>query len=349
LVKVGIVGMGFMGMIHYYAAKKVKGAKVVAICTRSRKKLKGDWRSIQGNYGPRGGMEDLYGLRKYEKIGDIVADEGIDMLDICLPTYLHREASIKGLKAGKHVLVEKPITINLRDADAMVAAADRAHRRLMVGQILPFFPEFTYARQALEGGSHGKLIGAHFKRVVSKPTWSADVSDPSKTGGSGIDLHIHDNHFIRLVLGMPRGVYSRGVLSDGRYVEYLTTHYLYDDPNLCVTCSSGAISQGGRAFVHGFELYFEKATLLYEAATLGGEGVATMPLTLLTKDGKVRRPSVGSGDPVDAFVKEIQHAVDVIERGSEPKALSGEGARDALLICHKEAESIKRGRVVRLE
>ena len=346
MVKVGIVGIGFMGMIHYHAIKRVKGAKVVAICTRSRKKLKGDWRGVQGNFGPRGSREDTSSLRKYENIDDIAADQGIDLLDICLPPALHKEASIKCLRAGKDVLVEKPISISLKDASAMVAAAEKAGHSLLVGQILPFFPEFAYARKMVEEGKYGKLVGAHFKRIISKPDWSDDVADLSKTGGPGIDLHIHDSHFIRLILGMPSAVFSRGRLTEGDYVEYLTTHYLYDDPSVCITCSSGSVSQSGRAFNHGFEIYFEKATLLFETAVISGEGVALMPLTLLTKDGKVRRPAIGSGDPVDAFVKEIQQAVDVLRKGIEPGPLSGEIAKDALLLCHKETESVKSNRKV---
>ena len=120
----------------------------------------------------------------------------------------------------------------------------------------------------------------------------------------------------------PRAVYSRGRLQNG-YVEYSTTQYLYDDPALSVSCSSGAISQPGRAFTHGYEIYLEKATLLYEFATLGNKPVLSMPLTVLTADGKVREPRLKGGDPVGAFTAEIQCAVDAVKSGKEPALLSG--------------------------
>ena len=85
MVRIGIVGIGFMGMIHYYGIRKVSGAEVVAICTRDPKRLDGDWTSIQGNFGPRGGIEDLSNLRKYNRIEDLLADPGVDLVDICLP------------------------------------------------------------------------------------------------------------------------------------------------------------------------------------------------------------------------------------------------------------------------
>ena len=64
MVRIGIVGIGFMGMIHFLAYKKLKQAKVAAIVSRDERKLAGDWRGIQGNFGPPGGMTDLSGVAR---------------------------------------------------------------------------------------------------------------------------------------------------------------------------------------------------------------------------------------------------------------------------------------------
>src|SRR5260370_4024092 len=104
-----------MGMIHYLAARKLKDAQVTAICTRYEKKLAGDWRSIQGNFGPRGEMMDLAGIRKYRRLDDLLSDPNIDMIDVCNPTHLHPETAIRALQAGKHVLVEKAIALETKD------------------------------------------------------------------------------------------------------------------------------------------------------------------------------------------------------------------------------------------
>src|SRR6202043_1280467 len=109
-------------------------------------------------------------------------------------------------------------------------------------------------------GHFGPLLGAHFKRVISRPDWSAEIADPAKTGGPAIDLHIHDTHFIGLVCGVPERVFSTGQV-ENEYVQYLTTQYLYGNNGPCVSCSSGALCQKGRPFVHGFEIYLGKATL----------------------------------------------------------------------------------------
>lgn len=338
MVRIGIVGLGFMGMIHYIAARKLKGAVVTALCSRDEKKLSGDWRSIQGNFGPRGEMMDLSSHKKYARLEDLLADKDIDLVDVCNPTHLHPGTAIQALEAGKHVLVEKAIALQPEEADRMVQAAKKAGKMLMVAHVLPFFPEFAYAATAIRGGQHGKLLGGHFKRVISRPDWSADIADAAKTGGPAVDLHIHDTHFIGLVAGVPRQVFSVGTV-EGDAVTYLTTSYLYGTGGPAITCSSGALAQKGRPFVHGYEIYLEKATLVYESGTC--------PLTVLTADGKAEQPTLSGGDdPTTAFTLEIQTAVDGIKAGKEPDLLRGQLARDALVLCHRECESVRTGKVV---
>jgi len=339
MVRIGTVGIGFMGMIHYLATKKVRGGKVTAVCTRSQKKLAGDWTNIQGNFGPPGGQEDLSKVKKYADYNDLLADPDIDLVDLCLPTHLHRDLTIRALRAGKHVLVEKPIAVALKEAKAMVAAAKKSGRLLMVAHVLPFFPEFAYAYQTVSRGRYGKLLGAHFKRIISRPDWSVNPEHLARSGGPGIDLHIHDNHFIQLLCGVPDAVHSQGILV-GDYPQYVRTRYVYEKTGAAVTCTSGALCHGGRSFDHGFEIYLEKGSLIYSMDT---------PLTFLDRKGNAQSPRLKSTDPVDAFVAEIQCAVDAIRKNADPGALSGEGALAALNLCWREAKSVKTGRTVRLK
>jgi predicted dehydrogenase len=338
MVRIGIVGIGFMGMIHYLASRKLQGARVEALCSRDEKKLAGDWRDIRGNFGPRGEVMDLSGLRTYRRLDELLADPAIDLIDVCNPTHLHAETALRALRAGKHVLVEKAIALDPNDADAMVEAARSAGRLLMVAHVLPFFPEFAYAAQVIRSGQFGRVLGGHFKRVISRPDWSADIGDASKTGGPAVDLHIHDTHFIGLVCGVPGHVFSVG-LAEGGAVSYLTTSYLYGPGGPAVTCASGALAMKAREFVHGYEIYLERATLTYESGT--------SPLTVLHADGRSERPALaGGGDATTAFTAELQAAVDGVRAGREPDLLSGKLARDALVLCHRECESVRTGRVV---
>lgn len=334
MVRIGIAGLGFMGMIHYLAARRLTDAAVVAIHTRDAKKLAGDWRGVRGNFGPPGEVMDLGAIHRHARFEDLIADKDVDLVDICTPTGQHEAMTIAALKAGKHVLVEKPIAIETAAADRMVAAAKAANKLLMVGQVLPFFPEFAFLADAVKSGRYGSFLGGQFKRVISRPDWSTAIGDVAQTGGPAIDLHIHDTHFIRLICGMPRAVVATGRV-EGAAVTHLNALYLYGPGGPTVACASGALAQKGRAFVHGFEAYFEKATLVCEPDDL--------PLTVYPAGGGSERPALGGGDPVAAFAAELQTAVDGVRSGKAPDLLSGQLARDALVLCHKECESVRTG------
>jgi predicted dehydrogenase len=325
-----------MGMIHYLAAQQLAGqAEVRAVCTRDPKKRAGDWTSIRGNFGPQGTKVDLSGVQAYATLEEMLADREVELVDVCLPTHLHAPVAIQALQVGKHVLVEKPIALTEMDADRMLATAQQAGRLLLVGHVLPFFPEFRFAYEFIRSGQAGKVRAAHFLRVISKPDWSADIGDATKTGGPVVDLHIHDTHFIRLLFGFPERIQVCGVTESGT-VQHVNTQYLYPAQGLCVTCTSGAICQQGRPFVHGFEIYLEKATLLFQSGT--------QPLTVLHADGSTKQPELdGGGDPLNAFAAELATACSSVTSGKEPELLSGLFARDALVLCKQEEQAALRG------
>ncbi len=349
MVNIGICGIGFMGMIHHLAGSRLVGGRVSAICSRDPKKLAGDWTGIRGNFGPPGGPVDLSGVARHGDVAGLLSDPSVDVVDLCVPNDEHARLAIRALEAGKHVLVEKPIALNMADADAMVGAARASGKLLMVAHVLPFFPEFAYAREAIASGRFGKLRAAHLTRVIARPEWSSGIADADRSGGPAIDLHIHDTHFIGLVCGVPKAVHSRGVV-EGDAVVHLSTQYIYDDPNLAVSAVSGALSQQGRPFAHGFEFYLEGATLSYEFANLGGQGHLATPLSAILPDGTIDRPELpGSGDPVDAFVAELQAVVGAVASGMPSPILSGELARQALTLCHAEIRSAQSGRTVSLD
>jgi predicted dehydrogenase len=334
-------------MIHYLAYQKVKGLKVAALCETRRERLAGDWRAIKGNFGPAGTMMDLSGIDRYEKLDDMLASAKLDVIDICLPPAAHAPVAIAALKAGKHVFCEKPIALVPADAARMVRAAKAARRQLMIGQVLPFFPEYAFAYKAIAGGRYGRLLGGHFKRVISDPQWLADFYDPAKVGGPMLDLHVHDAHFIRLLFGMPKRVFSSGRMR-GKVAEYFVSQFQFRDPGLVVSALSGVIQQQGRGFSAGFEIHLEKATLLYDFAVVGDAAELNMPLTVLRADGTVERPAMKSSDPIDSFADELSEAARTVKSGKPSALLDGQLARDAIVLCHKQTESIRTRKAVKV-
>ncbi len=340
MIKVGITGIGFMGMIHYLAYQKLENVKVVAICDTIPERLKGDWTAIRGNFGPPGKMMDLTGITPYSKFEDLIADPNIDVVDICLPPSAHAGKTIDALNAGKNVFCEKPISLQSDRGADMVEAATRNKKLLMIGHVLPFFVSHQYVVEAKQSGRFGKLLGGNFIRVISDPVWLKDFYNMQTSGGPMLDLHIHDTHFIRYLFGMPKAVSAIGRCRNN-VPEYFNTQFRFDDPDIVVSATSGCVMQQGRPFTHGYEVHFEKATIFCESFT-------GTPVTVLHEDGTVEKPELPAKDEIDVFASELQEAYNGFAANKPSPILDGALARDALAICHKEIESILSCRQVEL-
>lgn len=347
MLRVGIAGIGFMGWIHYLAYQKVKGVKVTAIQARDEKKRRGDWRGIQGNFGPPGEEVNLKGIAAHATLEELFDDPNVDVVDLCLPPGMHADATVAALKAGKHVLCEKPMALSVADCRRMTAAAKKYGKQLLIGHVLPFFPEYAWAYKAITSGKYGKLLGGHFKRIISDPTWIKDFYDPKTVGGPLLDLHVHDAHWIRLLFGMPTAVTSQGRMH-GEVVEFCNTQFQFADPSLVVSATSGVLMQQGRAFTHGFEIQLEKATLLYDFAVVGGEGKLLMPLTILDSKGGAKPAELAGGDPTEAFVGEIKELTTAIKTGKPSSILDGSLAEDAVVLCQQQTKSVQTRKTVKV-
>ena len=190
MVRIGIVGIGFMGRIHYLAAQKVRGARVAAVCSRDPAKLAGDWRNTRGNFGPEPGRVDLSGVKTYSNVADLLADPDIDLVDLCTVTDQHAPLAIRALEAGKHVLCEKPLARTPDECRAMIDTAARTGRVLATGHNYRFYPSFELARDVLASGRIGPLSHirayAGYSATGHNQPW---VKDASVVGGGAL----HDN------------------------------------------------------------------------------------------------------------------------------------------------------------
>jgi predicted dehydrogenase len=347
MLRVGLVGIGFMGWIHYLAYQRSSRAQLSAFASRDPKKRAGDWRGIQGNFGPPSESIDISQMNVYETVDDLIKDESIDVVDICLPPSLHVDVAIAALEANKHVLCEKPLALRSIDADKIVAAAKKNDRLVMVAHVLPYIGPFAYAAEVAANRSFGKPIGGMFKRSISNPDWIPDFFNPTTVGGPLIDLNVHDTHFIRMAFGMPRRVTAVGRMSTSfagmqPTAKFAHVCYEFDDPDLCVASTGGVTDAPGRPFTHGFELHLEEAVIQFELAAFS-DGCETMPLKVITKNREIIRPTMEAADDVTAFEHEIDDMIDSIESGTVARKLDARFARDAIHL----AECIQRSLVER--
>lgn len=346
-MRIGVAGIGFMGLVHYLSYQQIEGAEVTAICDRNAERRAGDWTGIKGNFGPPGEQMDLTGVAACESLDELIACPDIDLVDLCLPPALHADAAVRALEAGKHVFCEKPMAMTTGECDRMLAAAEASGRTLLIGHVLPFFPEYAWALDAIESGRYGRVLGGSFRRVISDPAWLAGYWDADKIGGPMLDLHVHDAHFIRTALGMPTAVTTRGSLRNG-LAEHWHSLLEFEQPGLTAHVEGGVLNQQGRPFLHGFEIQLEQATLMFEFAVTttadGDQAGYTCPPAVLDGSGAATRVELGDGDPMHAFRRELQRVVDVVDHGADPGPLACGLARDAIVVCDQQSADLRSSR-----
>jgi predicted dehydrogenase len=334
--------MGFMGTTHLRAAAGLRGARVAAIVTTDPRKARGDFRGVRGNFGGEGGDISLAGVRVHADLDSLLGDDEVDLVDICLPSYLHTKAAIQSLEAGKHVLVEKPIALRPRDGARMIAAARRARRLLMVAQVLKFFPEFALLADAVRDRRWGRLLALQLRRIISMPDWGGDswFARPEKSGGMVVDLHIHDTDFLRYLFGTPRAVSSSGLIRKGR-VDFIRTAYELDgaprrrERSPLLAAEAGWINAPALSFEHGYDAFFERATCHYDSTR------CAKPVLFGAKGREEIDLPAGDG-----FQKEIQAAADAVRRGKAPASLDAGAALASLRVCLAEERSARTSRRV---
>lgn len=333
-MRAGIVGVGFMGWIHYLAYGRSESAEMVAFCSRDEGKRGGDWSSIRGNFGPPGEEIDVSGLQVHETLEQLLEDPDVDLVDICLPPHLHADAIEKSLRAGKKVLCEKPLALDAANARRLAELARPG--QLLVAHILPFMPEFRLLVEAAADRRWGRPLAGRFKRTIGPPDWIPDFYDRQRVGGPLIDLHVHDAHLIRILFGMPTAAHTAAFRKEG-IPKFYETVFEYPGQELAVSAGGGVIDSPARPFTHGYEVSFEQATVQYESAAYADGSSAMIPVTILHNDGRVERPELGGGDAVESFAAEIDAAVKSFTDGSIDPILDAATAADAIEICEMQS------------
>ena len=224
LMRLAVVGLGFMGSVHLKALRSVPDVKLSAVVSRDESKLGGDLSHAGGNLAGSGEHFDFSGVRKYRDLDSALADPEIDAVDLCLPTDLHEQTTIRSLRAGKHVLVEKPMALSTAACKRMLDEARRAQRVLMVGHVLRFFPAYRAVSEAMQ--DLGEIRSATFRRRCARPTWADWQSDSTRSGGAVLDLLIHDVDFVLHLFGPPVAIAASGRLD--RDIDIVSAELSYD-------------------------------------------------------------------------------------------------------------------------
>ena len=328
-IKVAVVGLGYMGATHLKAWKQVPGAHVSTVVSSDAKKLAGDLTAIGGNLGGGAGeVMDFSSMRKYDSLETALRDQEIDVVDLCIPTDRHEKAAIAALRAGKHVLLEKPMAMDETQAEAVLSEAHRSGRTLMVGHILRFIP--AYAALAGSLRTVGTVRSAFFRRRCGAPTWSRWLTDPARSGGGIFDLLIHDADYCLSCWGMPDSVRASGYQDLSRGVDVVHAELRYRDVG-------PVIISGGWHHPEAYPFSME-FTVVTDTSTFEWSSGAT-ELQEYGCDGKAERHGLPDVDP---FAAELAYFTHCVIESRPPERCLPEQSAQAVALMRRIIESRKR-------
>ena len=319
-MRLAVVGLGFMGSTHVRAIAKVPGAQLAAVCNNDERKLAGDLTGIKGNLGGPSEPVDFSNVRKYRELDALLADPDVDAVDICLPTNMHESVTTAALRAGKHVLVEKPMALDGAAAGRMMAEAKRLGRILMTAQVLRFFPEYLVLEDAVKRSDLGAVRSATFRRRCAAPGWGGWLKDPARSGGGAFDLLIHDVDMCLHLFGPPEMVAATGYVDPARYIDILQAELFYGS-GLVVGVVGGWQHTGTFPFSMEYTVTLDGGTVDYSSAG--------RPPTLYAEGGEQVLPLTEA----DGYAGEIGYFAECCSAGKPPdRCPPGESANAVKLM-----------------
>lgn len=265
MLRAALIGLGGITGSHRrgYANLEKKGiAKLVCACDINPKAIEKKLAiNIDNGSTP---WEEKFNF--YTDLEEMLAKEEFDFVDICVPSFLHREMTVRMLERGYNVLCEKPMALNYEDCLAMIRASEKAGKHLMIGQCVRFYPAFDYVKEAIDEGRFGKLLGGFFSRLSGPPIWGWEnwYMNPERSCGCINDLHIHDVDIIRYLFGEPDAVSCRASTSVCVHDTVHTSLFYGDTPVTAI----GDWTLVGTKFEASCRMDFEKATVTYVGSTL---------------------------------------------------------------------------------
>lgn len=339
-VRIGVVGLGFMGVTHLKAYRQIANARVAALCDAVRLPVDGVLAAPGGNIGTDEGLVfDMNTLKATTDIGDLLTDPDIDLIDLCVPTLAHPKLAIAALEAGKHVICEKPLARTAAAARAIADAAAAARGYFMPAMCIRFWPEYAWLKQTIAEATYGRVLAARFRRVSEPPAWGREhFFDGAKSGGAILDLHIHDADFVQYCFGRPRAVYAQGFSLHSGEIDHLVAQYQVAS-GAAVSAEGGWVMGEGCGFEMSFTVIFENATAEYHSKQ-GPDA-----LRLYQNGHAPRTVEVPAGD---GYFHELAYLVDCLSNNRPPAVVTAADGAGAVEICEAEGESIRCGRVVTL-
>ncbi|MBE0517076.1 MAG: Gfo/Idh/MocA family oxidoreductase [Methanophagales archaeon] len=333
-MRVAIVGNGnIYNLAHVYAWQSLKDAEIQATC---------DIIPERAEKACRGAAAKHY----YTNMDDLLSNADIDVIDLCVPTYEHARLSIAALKAGKHVICEKPMARSVESAAEMLKAAEKSGKGLYIGHTRRFDQRWKRIKEGIDSGRIGMPL--YIRRC--ERSWLPFPSnswywDFAKSGGVLLDIGIHCVDLVNWFFGSkPSEVFACGKMirdeAQAKGVHDLATVMLrYEDGKTAFIDVSWAFPKTSAPFYSSLDIIGTGGRIEYSDKNAN-------PMVFAGDRIEFPRYSPLLSASLEAFSDEIREFVACVDSGREP-AVTAHDAYDALKIISAAEESVKKGEVIR--
>jgi UDP-N-acetylglucosamine 3-dehydrogenase len=327
-VKVGILGAGAMGSEHAFSFGAIATAQVVGVFSR--------------NLDRAATVAKICHTRAVSDPFALLDDASIDAIDVCLPSRNHREFVIAALERGKHVFCETPFALQLDDAQAMIEAARKANRVLLVGLLLRSAAHYEHLHRVAESGELGKPLSIVTFRLGSylrpgAPDHKDHYSDPST------ELMTFDFDFVHWMLGRPHRLTANAVNTESGTPGEISAVLDYHGAASATILASG-IMPASAAFSAGCRVVFERGA--FELKTVFVDGPPESTFTFFPQTGVAQAVDVAGHNP---FEKELRHFIACIRGEADPTLLAPARAVETLKLSLATQQSLRELRSIDLE
>jgi predicted dehydrogenase len=291
-LRIGVLGAGYIGKKHVNAWEKVAGSAVTAVADIDQEK--------------RLALSAHANASAFESLDELLSATRIDILDVCLPTPLHADAVIAGLESGVNVIVEKPFALTLDEIDLMIAKERNSPGRLMVAHMGRFKPEYMYCKNLVDSQELGAPLFFNAWRKSPTPDWSWNnwLLRKAESGGTIMDLSIHDLDFANWLFGSPGTCSAYEVHRSGaRGPSHAISDIEFKNGTRALI-EGGQLMPSGYPFTMGFRLLFDRGSLEYQYVDNQGSSFFEYSDSSSRSVPKSRLPDICADSP---YAEELRH------------------------------------------
>ena len=325
---IAVVGFGFMGMTHTINILKNPHLKLTAIVDKNPE-------NIRKNLGEQGGhfttgtmsAEELSSISIYSDLADCLKIEKPDAVVIAVHTNLHYGLTKMALEAGVNVFLEKPFSLEIAEAEELIALSKEKNLTLMIGHVVRFMPAYLTLKGWIDSKTYGNLEFLSLSRFSGLPVWGQwkeKQQDFGSSGGALFDLVIHDIDYAQWVCGTPAKVESKCISGKLSNHDYVSAFWNYEN-GLIVKIEGGNTFHTPYPFQAAFTARFEKASILYSCKDPENIIVTTDNETTL----------IPAGDAMEGFSGELDYFAECLVSNHPPVKCTPESALESIKICYQ--------------